>query len=80
MARAMRFKLTDSDGQAHYWTMWREPKVFNCGGNLAKPYTGPMWIVRTDDGVEQGLEANYLCSLPQVHLMASNRGYVAHLS
>ena len=80
MGKAMRFKLTDESGQSHYWTMWREPRVFNCGGNLERPYTGPMWCVRTDDGVERGLEANYVCSLPTIHQMAENRGYTAHIS
>ena len=59
MAKRYAFNLTNEAGQTVRWTVWRDPRVFCCGGNLERTYTGPLWSLRRHDGYEQGLERNW---------------------
>lgn len=70
MAQRIRFKLSHSSGAAFYWTIYREPRTTQ----------GPLWMLRTHDGAERGLERTWLDSVPLVRLIAENHGCTCNLS
>lgn len=78
--KASKFTLTASDGSRVQWRFWREPRVFNVGGNLEHSYTGPMWMLETHDGQSVGLAAAWLDSVPMIRSKAENYGLETSIS
>lgn len=78
--KACRFKLTDAQGKAYYWSLKYFPRVMRCGGRLERSTYEPMWILTDHEGYERGIERNWLDTVPRVRQVAEGYGFSTTLS
>jgi len=76
--KAMRIRLTDSEGKVYVWTVEHQ-KVTNITlGRKPRQVTG--WSYRDHDGYARFVEGNWTDLVPHLHMVAANYGLTSTLS
>ena len=78
--KAVRIKMTGSDGLSCFWTVRRFQRSWNCGGNLktAKLISG--WSFTDHEGCERCLEGDWFALVDMFCLVATNYGLKTNIS
>lgn len=78
--KAIRIKMTASDGLSCFWTVRRIERAWNCGGTLKKARRISGWSFTDHEGCERFCEGNWMALVDMFRLVAGNYGFTTNIS